>query len=1044
MKHLLSLLLIFILGITSIVHAQLPDGSTAPNWTLTDIDGNTHTLYDYLDQGKMVILKFSATWCGPCWNYMLTGALETVWEEHGPAGDNTAMLFYIEADQNTGMADLLGNTGSSQGNWVEAIPFPIIDLQVGQNQDNQYQIGYYPTLYAVCSDYSIWELGQVPASTWSSFIQSCSLEGVVENVQEAVCFGEGSITVDYTGGVAPVTYEWSNGDNGPTTNNVGAGSYSVTITESGGKWVVLDNIIVGGADEPIALQQSTIEEPLCNGSSNGGIDIEMEGGTPGYGYDWSNGSSTEDLSNVSAGNYTVIVTDDNGCTFQQAFSMSEPDALEVESETTPENCDQEDGTVSLYIEGGTGDYLISASSGDIFGNQIINLSEGIVTATVEDDNGCIWEEDFEIEILPSPELEIYQGPELNCQQLTTTLTGFAWSGSGDYDFEWTTTNGNIVGGNNQETITINEPGTYNLLVFDLTSGCETASSFTATADIVLPAVNAGDDLPISCEITQPTIEGSGDPLNTISWTTFDGNIVSGGTTYNPIVDAPGLYFINVVHNVTGCTNIDSVEIIDLINEANANYQYQTSSLTMITTDMSTGSNLTGWSWTFGDGGTSNDQSPIHTYAAAGIYEVCLSVENGCGVSQTCSQVEVTSSGSVLNLDALVTNVLCNADSTGSIILVVNGGSGNYTYLWTGPGGTTYNTPSIEELIAGPYVVNVTDDQGNSILGGYNVDQPEVLLIGSSSVVDNLCFGQANGSITLTPMGGIAPYLYGWNGGPTQVENSIHQLPAGTHSSSVIDANGCTILSTYSVGQPSALASENIITDALCHGNADGTAAVTVSGGIGPYTYQWAGSANQTAEATGLVAGDYSVQVTDANSCVMNITIGISQPGELAVSIIEVIDATGVDQNDGSITVLVGGGTAPYIVTWSNGATGSHIEELLPGSYTYSIVDAHGCTLASASPIVINHSVATTEPDGSAYITITPNPSNGRVIIKWKELPTSNASLSVLTVDGRNVGAHQISTIEGTWDLTSLGLSEGLYIVLLEHNQQVYPFKLIVL
>jgi thiol-disulfide isomerase/thioredoxin len=143
------------------LNAQMASGSIVPNFTGTDINGNTWELYDLLDQGKTVVIDVSATWCGPCWNYHNTHALDDVYTQYGPDGTNEMMVLWIEGDPSTGMADLLGQTAASQGNWVENTPYPIIDdAAIG----DLLEISYFPTIYHVCPNRIINEIGQVGAN----------------------------------------------------------------------------------------------------------------------------------------------------------------------------------------------------------------------------------------------------------------------------------------------------------------------------------------------------------------------------------------------------------------------------------------------------------------------------------------------------------------------------------------------------------------------------------------------------------------------------------------------------------------------------------------------------------------------------------------------------------------------------------------------------------------------------------------------------------------------------------------------------------------
>ena len=163
--------------ITLSASAQLPDGSIAPDFTATDIDGVEHNLYDLLDEGYQVILDFSATWCPPCWNYHLAGTLETLYELYGPDGTNEIRVFYIESDDNTTLDQLYGTNGTgqgqtTQGDWVTGTSYPIIDN--AGDIFATFENTYYPTIYTVCPSGLITESGQATVVGHEAVLQSAT------------------------------------------------------------------------------------------------------------------------------------------------------------------------------------------------------------------------------------------------------------------------------------------------------------------------------------------------------------------------------------------------------------------------------------------------------------------------------------------------------------------------------------------------------------------------------------------------------------------------------------------------------------------------------------------------------------------------------------------------------------------------------------------------------------------------------------------------------------------------------------------------------
>ncbi len=312
---------------------------------------------------------------------------------------------------------------------------------------------------------------------------------------------------------------------------------------------------------------------------------------------------------------------------------------------------------------------------------------------------------------------------------------------------------------------------------------------------------------------------------------------------------------------------------------------------------------------------------------------------------------VNSSCPPLNATAQSTPENCNM-SDGTASASATGGTGPYNFLWDANAGSQITATAIN-LAAGSYAVTVTDGAGC----------PEVVtvMVGSvgsfnltSSSLPAVCSGN-NGSASATATGGTMPITYQWDAAAgNQATATAINLLAGTYNVTVSDASGCSQVEMVTVmSDPGTLTSTSSSSPATC-GAANGSATVNPSGGPGPFSYSWNTSPPQFSQtAINLVGATYMVSITDAAGCTATNSVVVTANGNITSSITEQ-EATCTVGNNGSLTAVVNGGTAPFTYVWNttpsqNGATAINLE---PGNYTVSITDASGCTSTQSASLGI--------------------------------------------------------------------------------------------
>ncbi len=733
------------------------------------------------------------------------------------------------------------------------------------------------------------------------------------------CFGtcDGSATAVGLGGTFPYTYTWSTGDTGAALDSLCAGTYTVTVSDANSVTAVGAVSII----QPNLLSVAvSTEDQICGIAPDGTATALPTGGTAPYAYSWSNAGTTSQITGLTEGTYTVIVTDFNGCTAlggNTVFFQNEGIWLMAIPTDIPCFGDS-NGSVYAGPMTGTPPYSYDWGSGFPTTQILPNLPPGVYTVTVTDANGCS----------NTASATVTEPPALD---ITTTYTAAACgaSGSATVSPSGGTPGYTILWNTSDTTFTTTGPaGPVTAVVTDA-NGCEFLLDVDIPGNNIVLSVTTdktGDALCLLGGSASATATG-GSGNFTYAWSNGDSTVVADSL-------AAGMYTVTITDVPSGCTGTATVTIVQL-----------PSTLTVSATPVSPATCLAGGSASAtASGGTTpyvyvwngTDTTVTATNLTVGPNIVVVTDSTGCTATDTVAIVQSPPPTVMANVTAPVT-----CATTGSATAAASGGIPPYSYVWN----TNDSSNTALGLLAGTYTVTATDAGGCTATATVALAAPPIPSVTITSVVNATCV--TPGSATASASGGTPPYTYFWDNGDMTATST--NLAPGQHIVTATDAGGCTAKDTVTIAQPpKPTVAVSVTTQATC--TSLGSIQAVASGGTPPLTFSWSnGLAGNP--ISGLAPDTYTVTATDAAGCTGTGSVTLPAPPLPGVSIINVTNAS--CSGSGSATAAATNGTPPFTYLWSNNETTATAVNLTQGMYTVTVTDTNGCSATASVTIQIS-------------------------------------------------------------------------------------------